>query len=110
MSTQKAIKNLESSVVDTTTLSTLNWRLIDNGVLTKPCFALKISNHANQRILISFNGSDIHETSYPTLEWFIGPFRDFYFEKGTKIYMKLTGASSGFIYVHKYYVEQSKPI
>jgi len=104
---RKAIKNLPLSVVDTTTLSAVNWTLIDNGTLTKPCFALKVSNYANQSVLISYDGTNAHDSSYPLLEWFIGPFNGYEFQKGTKIYMKLLGASSGFIYLAKYYVEKS---
>jgi len=110
MNAKKAIKSLPASEVVSASLSTVDFNLIDNGTLTKACFALKFSNYANQIILISFDGETIHESIWPQHEFVLGNFRDYSFAKGTKIYMRRAGAASGTVYVSKYYVDSSPTI
>lgn len=87
---------------------TTNYQVINSSGLTNACCILRITNDSSMSIFVSLDGTNDHEyvvksEAIQLYSPYLG-YNKSSFQKGTKIYIKGSGAGSGSIYLSGYYL------
>ena len=61
MALKNSVQAVPLTYIDTATLHAVNWKAIDTGGLSHPCFLLRFVNMAATNVEISYDGVTAHE-------------------------------------------------